>query len=113
MSLENFPEIPAFQKLPKRVIVKGGVSSLTQSGEAELSGIVINNSGQPIKSIKVHLVIFDERGIPIFASASSPEPARLPQGGMASFHFEVNGYGSKITNHYIYSSWQYDDSGSV
>lgn len=110
MTLENFPEIEAFQKLPKRIIVKGGVSSVREDGHAEFSGIVINNVGQPIKSLKVYLILFDERGIPIVHSSANPDPAKLPQGGIASFKFSINGYGSKITNHYLYAGWQYDDS---
>jgi hypothetical protein len=110
MALENFPEIEAFQKLPKRVIVKGGLSAVREDGHAELSGIVINNAGQPIKSLKVFLILFDERGIPILNSSVGADPAKLSQGGVASFKFSVNGYGEKINNHYLYPNWQYDDS---
>lgn len=110
MGIEQFPEIEAFQKLPRRVIVKGGMSTVHTEGHADLSGIVINNIGQPLKDLKVNLIIFDSREIPIRSAAVSPDPSRLSQGGIASFKFSIEGQPNKITNYYLYPTWQYDDS---
>lgn len=110
MGIEEFPEIEAFQKLPRRVIVKGGISSTNKEGHAELAGIVINNLGQPVKALKVNLILFDEREMPILNVSTIPDPPKLSQGGIASFKFVVEGHQDEITNHYLYPSWQYDDS---
>jgi hypothetical protein len=110
MSFEEFPEIDAFHKLPRRVIVKGGISGLAKDGHAELSGIVINNHGQPIKDLKVNLVVFDPRDIPMASYTAVPDPPRLSQGGMASFKFVLEGTKEKIDRYYLYPTWQYDDS---
>ncbi len=110
MSMEQFPEIEAFQKLPRRVLVKGGVSAVNKDGRAELAGIVINNLGQPVKGLKVNLIIFDEREMPVFNATTTPDPSKLSQGGMASFKFVLGSHQDKIANHYLYPSWQYDDS---
>ena len=49
MGIEHFPEIETFQKLPRKVIVKGGNSGFDTKGRPELRGIVINNAGHPIR----------------------------------------------------------------
>lgn len=110
MSIEEFPEIEAFQKLPRRVIVKGSISTVNKDGHAELSGIVINNLGQPVKSLKVNLIIFDSREMPVHNASTIPDPPRLSQGGISSFKIVAEGHKDKITNYYLYPSWQYDDS---
>ncbi len=110
MSIEEFPEIEAFQKLPRRVIVKGSISTVNKDGHAELSGIVINNLGQPVKGLRVNLIVFDSREMPVLNASSAPDPPRLPQGGISSFKIVAEGYKDKITNYYLYPSWQYDDS---
>lgn len=109
MGIEEFPEIEAFQRLPRRIIVKGGVSTVNAQGHAELSGIVINNLGQPVKDIKVNLIVFDAREIPVLNATAMPDPARLTQGGIGSFRFVIEGQSAKLTNYYLYPSWQYDD----
>jgi hypothetical protein len=110
MSIEQFPEIETFQKLPHRVIVKGGSSGLNSKGRAELRGIVINNVGQPIRHIKVFLVIFDEQDLPILNKSTTATPDSLPQGAIGSFTFAVDGHGKEITNYYLYANWKYDDT---
>lgn len=110
MSIEEFPEIEAFQKLPRRVIVKGSLSTVNQAGHAELSGLVINNLGQPVKGLRVNLIVFDAREMPVLNASTVPDPPKLSQGGLSSFKIVVEGYKDKITNYYLYPSWQYDDS---
>ncbi|HNV86859.1 MAG TPA: hypothetical protein PKL97_07875 [Candidatus Omnitrophota bacterium] len=110
MSIEEFPEIEDFHRLPRRVIVKGGVSRVNANGDAELSGIVLNNLGQPIKGLKVNLVVFDDREMPILNALTDPEPARLAQGGISSFKIVLPGHKEQVTNCYLYPTWQYDDS---
>lgn len=110
MSIEEFPEIEAFQKLPRRVIVKGGLSTVNNAGNAELSGIVINNNGQPIKGLRVNLVVFDSREMPVMNVMTDADPQQLSQGGIASFRFTLDGCKDNITNYYLYPTWQYDDS---
>ncbi len=110
MSIEQFPEIETFQKLPRRVIVKGGNSGRNAKGESELRGIVINNIGHPVRDIKVFLVIFDEQEIPILNRNTIPNPSLISQGGIASFVFTLEDYPKEITNYYLYASWNYDDS---
>ena len=110
MSIEEFPEIEAFQKLPRRVIVKGSISTVNKDGHAELSGIVINNLGQPVKGLRVNLIVFDSREMPVLNASAESDPPRLTQGGISSFKIVAEGYKDKITNYYLYPSWQYDDS---
>jgi len=109
MGIEQFPEIESFQKLPHRVIVKGGSSHFDPKEGAELRGIVINNIGQPICDVSVNLVIFDERERPLFNTSMAPDPPLLPQGGIGSFHFRLKDFPSEIKNYYLYSSWKYDE----
>ena len=109
MGLEQFPEIESFQKLPHRVIVKGGSSHFDPKDGAELRGIVINNIGQTIREISVNLVVFDENETPLFNTSTAPEPALLPQGAIGSFHFRLKDFPEEIKKYYLYSSWKYVD----
>lgn len=110
MSIEQFPEIETFQKLPRKVIVKGGSSAFDSTGRPELRGIVINNSGHPIRDVKVFLVIFDEREIPILNKSVTSDASALPQGAIGSFTFTLDDYDKEIKNYYLYANWKYDDS---
>ena len=110
MGIEQFPEIETFQKLPRKVIVKGGSSAFDPSGRPELRGIVINNSGHPIRDVKVFLVIFSDDEIPILNKSTAPDSTFLPQGAIGSFTFTLDDYSQEIKNYYLYSNWQYDDS---
>lgn len=110
MGIEQFPEIESFQKLPHRVIVKGGSSRFNPGEGAQLRGIVINNVGQTIREVTVNLVVFDERETPILSTSTAPDPAILPQGAIASFLFQLKDFSSEIKKYYLYPSWKYDDS---
>ena len=109
MGLDQFPEIESFQKLPHRVIVKGGDARFDPKDGAELRGIVINNLGQTIRDISVNLVIFDENETPLFNTSTIPEPSVLPQGTIGSFHFQLKEFNGEIKKYYLYPSWRYDD----
>ena len=109
MGIEQFPEIESFQKLPHRVIIKGGGSRFDPKEGAELRGIVINNIGQTIRDVSVNLVVFDEKETPLFNTSTTPEPAVLPQGAIGSFIFQLKDFPSEIKKYYLYSSWKYDD----
>lgn len=109
MSLEKFPEIESFQKLPHRVIVKGGGSRFDPKEGAELRGIVINNLGQTIRNVSVNLVVFDERETPVLSTTTIPDPDVLPQGAIGSFLFRLKEFTSEIKKYYLYPSWRYDD----
>lgn len=111
MSLEAFPEIENFQKLPRQVIVKGGTSTYTEAKGAELRGIVINNIGHPIKELSVHLVILDAAGIPVMSTGVNPDPNMLEQGAISSFVFQIKNYSKTITNYYLYANWKFDERG--
>ncbi len=110
MGIEQFPEIETFQKLPRKVIVKGGSSGFDSHGRPELRGIVINNVGHPIREIKVSVIIFNEDEIPILNKSVTPDPIGLPQGGISSFTFVLDDYQQEIKNYYLYANWKYDDS---
>ena len=110
MSIEQFPEIETFQKLPRQVIVKGGNSGVDSKGRPELRGIVINNMGHPIRDTTVFLVIFDEQEIPVLNKSTTTNPGAIPQGGMGSFVFVLDDYDEEITNYYLYANWKYDDT---
>lgn len=110
MGIEQFPEIESFQKLPHRVIVKGGSSRFDPKEGTELRGIVINNIGQTIRDISVNLVIFDERETPVLSTSTSPDPTVLPQGAIGSFLFRLKDFNSEIKSYYLYPSWKYDDT---
>jgi len=110
MGMEQFPEIETFQKLPRKVIVKGGSSGFDSKGRPELRGIVINNAGHPIRDLKVFLILFSDQEIPILNRSTRPDPERLPQGAIGSFTFTLEDYADEIKNYYLYASWKYDDS---
>ena len=110
MGIQEFPEIETFQKLPKRVIVKGGSSGMSTQGKPELRGIVINNIGHLVKDIRVSLIVFNQHEIPVVNAGTVPDPNHLPQGGIASFVFTLDDYDKEITNYYLYANWKYDDS---
>jgi hypothetical protein len=110
MGIEQFPEIETFQRLPRKVIVKGGSSGFNDLGQPELRGIVINNVGHTIQDIRVFLILFDGHDIPIFNKSTSPDMVHLPQGGIASFTFTLEDYEKEIDNYYLYANWNYDDS---
>ncbi|PIQ85069.1 MAG: hypothetical protein COV74_10760 [Candidatus Omnitrophica bacterium CG11_big_fil_rev_8_21_14_0_20_45_26] len=110
MSIQEFPEIETFQKLPHRVIVKGGNAGFNAKGKPELRGLIINNVGHAIKQIRVSLIVFNEREMPVLNTSVASDPAMLAQGGMASFVFTLNDYEQEITNYYLYANWKYDDS---
>ena len=109
MGIEQFPEIESFQRLPHRVIVKGGGSRFDPQEGAQLRGIVINNMGCPIRDVSVNLVIFNERETPILNTSTAPDPPALPQGGIGSFFFQLKDFPSEIKNYYLYPSWKYDE----
>lgn len=110
MGIEEFPAIENFQRLPRKLIVKGGDSVLTKTLDAELTGLVVNNMGQSVRDIVVHLIIFDEKEIPILNLSTRPNPDRLAQGNMASFKFIVEKFGKPVKNFYLYANWRYDDA---
>lgn len=110
MGIEEFPEIETFQKLPKRLIVKGGDSTIDGRGNAVLSGIVINNLGQPVQGMKVYLVVFDDNEIPVFNVTTIPSPDVLPQGRIASFRFSIPNQKKRLENYYLYANWKYEDT---
>jgi hypothetical protein len=110
MGIEQFPEIETFQKLPRKIIVKGGSAGFNAKGKPELRGIVINNIGHPIRGIVVSLVLFNEQEIPILNKTAIPEPTALAQGAIASFTFALEDYDQEIKNYYLYAGWKYDDS---
>ncbi len=110
MGIERFPEIESFQKLPHRVIVKGGSSQFDPKEGAELRGIVINNIGHPICKVSVNLVVFDDREMPILNTSIEPDPAQLPQGAIGSFVFQLKDFHEEIKKYYLYPSWKYDET---
>jgi len=110
MSIQEFPEIETFHKLPRRVIVKGGSSGFSAQGKPELRGIVINNVGHTVKEVRVSLIIFNQDEIPVLNTSTSADPETLSQGGIGSFTFALDDYNKEITNYYLYANWKYDDS---
>lgn len=109
MGIETFPEIENFQKLPRQVIVKGGDSSLENNRTAVLSGIVINNSGNPIRNIRVNVVVFDERKMPVLNTSTDCDPPELPQGGIGAFTFRFQDRSRPVSDYYLYANWRFDD----
>jgi len=109
MSIESFPEIENFQKLPHQVIVKGGSWEKSESKGSEMRGLVINNSGHPICDIRVNLVLFDEKKIPVLNTSTSADPEMLPQGGMATFNFKIENSPQTISENHLYANWKFDD----
>ena len=110
MGIEEFPTIESFHKLPKRLIVKGG-GSVVKNGKAELGGLVINNLGQGVQDIQVHLVVFDEKEIPMLNLSAKTDPDHLEQGNIASFKFVLENFDQPVKNFYLYANWKFDDSG--
>lgn len=110
MGIEEFPDIESFQRLPKKLIVKGGDSSTDDAGNTMMKGLVINNLGQRVESISVHLIVFDEKEIPIQNVRVEPQPNSLDQGNMASFKIAIPKFGKPIDNYYLYAQWKYDDA---
>ena len=110
MGIEQFPEIETFQKLPRKVIVKGGSAGFDTKGRPELRGIVINNVGQRICGVVVSLVLFNEQEIPILNKTTVPDPVALAQGAITSFAFVLEDYDQEIKNYYLYATWKYDDT---
>ena len=109
MGIEAFPEIESFQKLPRQVIVKGGTSTFDEKQGAELRGIVINNTGQPIRDLRVNVVILSDKGIPVMSTSTLPEPGELPQGSISSFVFQIKNYPQRISNYHLFTNWHFDD----
>lgn len=109
MGIETFPDIESFQKLPRQVIVKGGASSYNSREGAELRGIVINNIGHPIRDIRVNVVIFDKRKIPILNTSAQTDPVSLPQGGIGTFVFQVKEVTEQISDYHLYADWKFDE----
>ena len=109
MGLETFPEIESFQKLPHQVIVKGGQWSINEQEGAQLRGIVINNIGHTVRNLRVSLVLFNEKKLPILSTSTSANPDLLPQGGMATFLFQLKDQTERILDYHIFTHWVFDD----
>ena len=110
MGIESFPEIENFQKLPREVIIKGASTRLDEKGGAELRGIVINNLGQPIKNIRAQLVVFGTNKVPVLGLSTATDPDKLPQGGIANFHFQVKDFKQEIKNYHLHATWGFDET---
>ncbi len=110
MDVEAFPEIENFQHLPRNVIVKGGKTSFNPDSGAELRGIVINNIGQTIRNIRVQVVIFDHRKIPLLNTSTTPDPDVVPQGGISSFIFKFENFAHEIKDYHLFTNWSFDAS---
>ena len=110
MSFESFPDIENLQHLPRRVIVKGGASSFSEQEGAQLKGIVINNIGQSIRNVRVSVVIFNEKKIPVLNTSTTPIPAEIPQGGISRFSFQIKDFDKEITDYHLFTDWSFDDN---
>ena len=110
MDVDAFPEIQNFQHLPRSVIIKGGGTSFDVAKGAELRGIVINNIGQSIRNLRVHVVIFDERKIPLLNTSVPADPEMVPQGGIASFIFKLAEFSQVIKDYHLFTNWSFDES---
>lgn len=110
MDIEAFPEIENFQKLPRQVIVKGGSSTFDPKIGAELRGIVINNIGNGVRNLRVHLVVFENKVIPVYNTSIEADPTSIPQGGIGSFAFQLKDYEKEITDYHLYTTWSFDHS---
>ena len=108
MRLNSFPEIEDFRKLPHEVVVKGAISESDPEKGVEVRGIVINNIGQPIKNIRVQVVVFDEYHLPQISTTLSPTPAKLQQGGIANFVFTLQDLEKPIKDLYLHANWGFD-----
>lgn len=109
MDIEAFPEIENFQKLPKDVIVKAGNTGFDEKRGATLQGIVINNIGNTICDLRVSIVIFNEKKIPILNTSIAPDPTVLPQGGMANFHFQFKNQIQEVKDFHLFTTWRFDE----
>lgn len=110
MDIEAFPEIENFQKLPRQVIVKAGSISFDTQSKAALRGIVINNSGHPIRDVKVHVVFFDRHKLPVMSTSLKADPGELHQGGIANFIFELDDREKQISDYHLYTRWRFHDT---
>ncbi|MBU9889034.1 MAG: hypothetical protein KTQ49_04105 [Candidatus Omnitrophica bacterium] len=110
MGIESFPEIENFQKLPHEVIIKGAGTRFIPSEGAELRGIVINNVGHPIKNVRAQLVVFDKDRVPLLGVSTPTDPDRLPQGGMAHFHFRLKDQKQEIKDYFLHANWSFDET---
>jgi len=111
MGFEDFPDIESFSKLPKKLIIKAGEASLTEAGDAILTGIVINNLGQTVKDVNLFLILFDDNHVPTEEHRVEPDPVQLSQGALGAFKFMLKGHKQKISNYYLHSRWSYLDAG--
>ena len=109
MDIETFPEIEDFQHLPRQVIVKGGAADFSDAAGASLQGIVINNIGNPIRNVRVHVVVFNEKKIPIRSTSTSVKPEIIPQGGIGNFSFQLKDFNEQIKDYYLYTDWNFHD----
>lgn len=110
MGIESFPEIENFQKLPREVIIKGAGTKFSENEGAELRGIVINNVGHSIKHVRAQLVIFDKNRVPLLGVSTATDPDRLPQGGMANFHFRLKDQKQEIKDYFLHATWSFDET---
>jgi len=110
MGIESFPEIENFQKLPREVIIKGASTQFNETDGAELRGIVINNIGHPIRNIRAQLVIFGKDRVPLLGISAVADPDRLPQGGIANFHFHLKELKQEIKEYYLHANWSFDET---
>lgn len=108
MRLNSFPEIEDFRKLPHEVVVKGAISEADPKKGVEVRGIVINNIGQPIKNIRVQVVVFDEYHLPQMSTTVSPTPSKLQQGGIANFIFTIAELEKPVKDLYLHANWGFD-----
>lgn len=108
MKLNSFPEIEDFRKLPHEVVVKGALSEADPKKGVEVRGIVINNIGQPIKNIRVQVVVFDEYHLPQMSTSLSPSPSKLQQGGIANFVFALTDLEKPVKDLYLHANWSFD-----
>jgi len=106
---DDFPVIESFSKLPKKLIIKAGETALSETGDATLTGIVINNLGQAVRNVQVFLVLFNEKNIPTDHLKVSPDPNHLTQGSLSSFKFAAKGRKESISNYYLHAKWDYVD----
>ena len=65
---------------------------------------------QPIRDIRVELVVFDRQRIPLLGTSAATDPDRLPQGGIANFHFQLKDFSQEIKNYYLHANWTFDES---
>ena len=108
MRLNSFPEIEDFRKLPREVVVNGAISEPDPKKGVEIRGIVINNIWQPIKNIRIQVVVFDEYHLPQMSTSLSPAPSKLQQGGIANFIFTFEGLEKPVKDFYLHANWGFD-----